>query len=912
MRDGKKKKKPQPPSTQPPPKESPKMKRKKHRQKDRARGIVVAEERGSREAHHLRFQRSSSGKEQPPQGRRDGQREREARKSRRTTEAVVRHEQPQDRPREDRPRGDRPREDRPRQTGQGQMNESAPVQKSVVPSLREKKGGSGSVHSQRMRSVESADPVTSRISSDLSSTIERSTFSGASTPVIRQGFSADGHDLDPAANGVSSDVSSHASGGPGKSSPVEQKAPTALIEEPAGFAPPIDFDAINARRESQGTPFRSEEFAYPSLSTTESGVVDPGGAREWESPTAAYPEYPNPSPKLAVDPTPDLSKLTDPVARALEKNRARSAGGPLSYLMRTHETENDVDTLSTGLTSLADESVSTHKTFSGVEEYKAMPGYGGSSRYRYRDPKKTARHFQEIPDDISDTSGPGRLVIFKNSGLFNPAGAMSPSRVSSSASPRRFHSDWSDPHATDIDVYCQCSCSCVYEEECRRTCELVYGRSSPSVSSSRSCSRRGYSGFQTLPPAMDTEMRYRNLSPNLSPNGVESSGEPQAFIGPRGDGGKTGFEARKKSAQKSYMRASEVDELPDPRSAGVGQTTYHAYVSSQTESHMYDAVPRYEYQEESTNPSSQSKRYRTDKHNNDRRRAESREGRTSRSDQRLRTVQEESRGSRPRTHHRDSSRSTRRPGSSPHHRSSSREEGSTHPREQRTRTSSRNTSGSGSSRHSPGLPKVQDVPRNGKKRDFSDEIVVERRRRDADERKKYGQGPHVAGTQQMGNSYVVKRNGLPPFNQAQMPEPYRASGFGREVSYDFEDEQSNSSSMLATRQWPSGTYDTSSPVGHGPLPVVELEFETGHMGSSPDPHRSRANRSADGHRGYGNSPSTGQQHRKGESGNRGSRPGLSSPQSKGSPRPSAKQIKVTSRQSSKSSSRSRTPLLGIF
>jgi hypothetical protein len=34
------------------------------------------------------------------------------------------------------------------------------------------------------------------------------------------------------------------------------------------------------------------------------------------------------------------------------------------------------------------------------------------------------------------------------------------------------HSDWSDPHATELDIYCQCDCACIYEVECRRRCGL--------------------------------------------------------------------------------------------------------------------------------------------------------------------------------------------------------------------------------------------------------------------------------------------------------------------------------------------------------------------------------------------------------------------------------------------------------
>lgn len=49
------------------------------------------------------------------------------------------------------------------------------------------------------------------------------------------------------------------------------------------------------------------------------------------------------------------------------------------------------------------------------------------------------------------------------------------------------HSDWSDPHATDIDVYCQCDCNCVYEEMCRRYCGAGSVRSGTQSLRSGSC-----------------------------------------------------------------------------------------------------------------------------------------------------------------------------------------------------------------------------------------------------------------------------------------------------------------------------------------------------------------------------------------------------------------------------------------
>lgn len=36
--------------------------------------------------------------------------------------------------------------------------------------------------------------------------------------------------------------------------------------------------------------------------------------------------------------------------------------------------------------------------------------------------------------------------------------------------------DFSDPHPTELDVYCQCSCSCVYEEDCEQACESRAGK----------------------------------------------------------------------------------------------------------------------------------------------------------------------------------------------------------------------------------------------------------------------------------------------------------------------------------------------------------------------------------------------------------------------------------------------------
>jgi hypothetical protein len=34
------------------------------------------------------------------------------------------------------------------------------------------------------------------------------------------------------------------------------------------------------------------------------------------------------------------------------------------------------------------------------------------------------------------------------------------------------HSDWSDPYATELDIFCQCECACIYEVECRRRCGM--------------------------------------------------------------------------------------------------------------------------------------------------------------------------------------------------------------------------------------------------------------------------------------------------------------------------------------------------------------------------------------------------------------------------------------------------------
>jgi hypothetical protein len=62
------------------------------------------------------------------------------------------------------------------------------------------------------------------------------------------------------------------------------------------------------------------------------------------------------------------------------------------------------------------------------------------------------------------------VASFGNEGWKSGDGGSHPTRPKRSNPDA--HSDWSDPHATELDVYCQCDCGCIYEMECRRRCGL--------------------------------------------------------------------------------------------------------------------------------------------------------------------------------------------------------------------------------------------------------------------------------------------------------------------------------------------------------------------------------------------------------------------------------------------------------
>ena len=326
-------------------------------------------------------------------------------------------------------------------------------------------------------------PVTSRVSSDLSTNSQnvRPDMPNYAPPAP----------FDPAAHAVSSDVSSHLSASPD---------PTiyAKITNPVLHVPP-PLPSLRGTIEHSSMPRRS----------LHQGATSP-------------PAMPNPT-LLNPFATSSPTAPADPVQRAMEKNMARSqAGGPLSYLSSTmrQPREDDACSDSTGLTSLADESVSTHHTASAFgDEYQyvsQLPGALSRSLHTYQRPARInqahaslARYrYNEYEDQSKSSSNEGSTrPIFQSSAIFTtPPHGRAPSRGSSGASPRRYHSDWSDPHATDIDVFCQCNCSCVYEEECRRTCELIYGRPS-SVSSRGSRHRMSGSEFKMLPASMGSRIR---------------------------------------------------------------------------------------------------------------------------------------------------------------------------------------------------------------------------------------------------------------------------------------------------------------------------------------------------------------------------------------------------------------------
>lgn len=524
---------------------------------------------GGRRTSRISFQKSSSRKglrrSRELSNKRDKQKDRAASGNAK----YHREEQKNVRQRDDRRPVDRQREDRPRQTGRPTARDPSPhvpVRVSGPPTKLEIQSGTNVTQTSRMQSGESTDPVTSQISSDLSSGMLNRMGTGelkssTPTPPSARGEAAGTPNYEPVSSGISSDVSSHVSGTHGRHSPLvmqQQQIGVMAYDESSRLDPRANVQYMSSLSKSTGQ--QSLKFPNTSSITTDNrGYEVREDGKRWE-PSYVSDKFS----KQNADYT--NSHMMDPVARAKEKNMARSAGGPLSYLMQQTENDADVNTGSTGLTSLADESVSTHKTMSAAgDEYPRQYHYQGMTRGN----RESATIMSRL-SDIADKNVTERKPIFQNSALFSRPGRDSPSHASSGASPRRFHSDWSDPHATAIDVYCQCSCNCVYEEECRRNCDMVYGRS-PSVSSSRSCNKKeGYQGFKTLPPAvsnvpvirrgsMDPDVRRRREA-NIRNVNRQLDSESNSMTTTTENGG------------QSFVRASVHNQLPGLPQSKTGVT----------------------------------------------------------------------------------------------------------------------------------------------------------------------------------------------------------------------------------------------------------------------------------------------------------------------------------------------------
>eukprot|EP00177_Eucheuma_denticulatum_P006514 GFKZ01011863.1.p1 GENE.GFKZ01011863.1~~GFKZ01011863.1.p1 ORF type:complete len:1220 (-),score=115.51 GFKZ01011863.1:674-4333(-) len=894
-----------PPSTKPPARENPVKEdfiKRSQRKKDRPRAYVEEpESRGNK----FGFAKAMPGRTESPH-RREPTRSEEERRRR-----------PQEKSRQD-----RPREDRPRQSGKPHLKNPssvAPVQTSVVPSLREKDGsGSFQPLMQRMRSADSSDPVTSRISSDLSSTLERSlgSRSGSSTPVDlkkalggARGLEPAAHGLDPAANGVSSDVSSHASGVHEKHSPDSQ-VPISDETEPPVMLGGIDFSTINAARASRNPQLRSGLFAFPSSSTESSGILGQNGARSWEK-AQTYSGNSTSEDQHGLD---NYVGLTNAAVGATEQSLKSSIGDPLSYLI-TKERDTDADTQSTGLTSLADESVSTHKTVSGVpDDFRIIPSTNGAPRYQNRDPKISARQMHEHRDDLSDSSGSANQQphIFKNSALFSRNQPMSPSHLSS-ASPRRFHSDWSDPHATDIDVFCQCDCSCVYEEECRRSCDLVYGRS-PSVSSTRSCSRR--SGFQSLPPGVSSsELKNRRPSED-SRSGDGRSG----YAGSRNSDHEVSERARMQE-EKKYGRPPAGNGHLDSRPYR-GHSTSSAYSPDPFSYQPYSAKPQLRNDDEGrTGRHSRTQQFDDRPRGGDGNQHRSR----SSSSSVYRKSGKETHSSRPRAREAENGKTVRRHETSSPYKSHHHAEVRTSSREQRSRTSSRTTN---SSRNSSGLQREnnRDYPghRAGSRESPQGTGKQERRSRRTDEKRAGGSTESkYGGAQQMGNSFVVRRNGPPPFNQPST-QAYKTAEEARNwIPQGNDDGKPRDATRRRGRDIHAGLHQVIPPEPYGSRPKVELEPDTRRV-SSPLMYRNHTSRSRErtlAQRPGGVSNAAAREdvdvsrRRKPESGyqpNRKSGPSGYGQRGKTEARPSSRQAKSSTRQVSRNGAQGRAPLFGIF
>jgi len=537
---------------------------------------------------------------------------------------------------------------------------------------------------------------------------------------------------------------------------------------------------------------------------------------------------------------------------------------------------------------------------------------------------KNARLIERHETDMSMSDGSGApRPIFKNSALFSHTARMSPSH-GSSASPRRFHSDWSDPHATDIDVYCQCSCTCVYEEECRRTCELVYGRS-PSVSSSRSCTRRGYRGFKSLPPAMDNSiLKYGRPGPDMD-GGPEK--EPAAYGG-KPFSSPSNPDARR-SAERTYIRANALDELPDPQDADAAHERQLAQGSTLPD-HRYTTHSTGRTYDSRQNLDVSSDRKHTSRkpqYVEDPRKTQGRTHRSSGNTHPSRRVPLDSKGT-PRPYR--SAESSKRKTDSGHG-GRSGHPGSLSPygRDDKSRVSSRRVASSAPERSS-GYAKRQERARTVGKDEESEAITIERRRREAEEQDRHRasmaarSGRVHTGPSSGSNNFVVRRNGLPPSGHSVIPQPYRATDYQRDSNAEYNPEPHSSEG----NGWPGDTsldpYEDvweKSSSGFGPTPVVEPEYAPGGAGRGDSRQRSAAKQSSTDSHGYASPGDHGRRepherkpHRKSENPHphKGGDRKRTAP-SKGTTRPSSGQVRATSRQTSKSSSRSsRTPIFGIF
>ncbi|KAI0563044.1 peptidyl-prolyl cis-trans isomerase G isoform X3 [Gracilaria domingensis] len=486
-------------------------------------------------------------------------------KSTRSRNEQTKHEKrKEDRPRADRPRVvDRPKEvsprkDRPRRTGLQQLPDNvlhSAMNKANIPSIIDQAASGAKAHGtmQRMPSADSADQVTSRISSDLSSsTYGRGSRSDSGpSPLLHKAnpMSVSSQEMDPNANVIGSDVSSFVSGALEKNSPVPY----------ANYRPPLS--STNAPHSKMNGGVRNGPEPYRPMSPRFPGVSLKNGALVKDSQqTTCLTESTNLPVRFSKKGTSTADGMSVPYSSldptgsiAPHRSFTQPAAGTLSqHSSFVYDAEHDLDTASTGLTSLADESVSTHKSVSTRisvlnEDFPFVVETDANAPDEHYVP--AARGVEYRSPGPSDGLR-SRKPIFQNSALVLNAG-VSPSYGSSSASPR-YHSDWSHPHATAIDVFCQCSCACVYEEECRRKCELVYERS-PSVSSS-SRSRQGYRGFKSLPPAIHSSgMKLRQ--------GIRQDGNSsQEFSEPRVMEEVT---AREANARRTILRANQLDELPD-------------------------------------------------------------------------------------------------------------------------------------------------------------------------------------------------------------------------------------------------------------------------------------------------------------------------------------------------------------